>query len=412
MAEVFANFVSTTLNGAINNAVTSVVVASATGFPNSAQYRVIVDNEIMLVTGGAGTTTWTVTRGAEGTTAASHNDGSTVYHIITAGALAQLKADAIAGITGTAPVSVSSGTISIPDATGGQKGLMTTTQAALLATATSANTASALMQRDSNGDVQVRNIVVNGLSSVTAGSPTYLVGYNGSNYTLTAFNTASLVAGTIASQANSATINASSTNTAGDIVRRDGSGHIFGTYFNSSALSGAASAGGAPASIVGVNGSDGYLRSYNPASITVGTATNANGLNNGTTDGDKLHSINITTTTTSPGFTWHRSYLPNGKRIYVTDPASAINVALAAAVDQLVVNNSALPDSLNLNQVYIAPPTVIGTGSQNIAAQIRGYNNGQIQSNNYFQVALHSLNGGNLNTITTYVDLMLMIVEL
>jgi hypothetical protein len=37
-----------------------------------------VDSEIMVVTAGAGTTTWTVTRAADGTTAATHNAGAAV----------------------------------------------------------------------------------------------------------------------------------------------------------------------------------------------------------------------------------------------------------------------------------------------------------------------------------------------
>lgn len=82
--EQFSNLAQTTLNGAINNSVTSLVVASATGFPTSGQYRIIIDNEILIVTAGAGTTTWTVTRGAEGTTAVSHADKAPVTQVLTA----------------------------------------------------------------------------------------------------------------------------------------------------------------------------------------------------------------------------------------------------------------------------------------------------------------------------------------
>lgn len=85
--EQFANYVATTLNGAINNSVTSITITSATGFPAAAQYRIKIDSEILIVTAGAGTTTWTVTRGAEGTTAASHSNGAAVAHVLTAGAL-------------------------------------------------------------------------------------------------------------------------------------------------------------------------------------------------------------------------------------------------------------------------------------------------------------------------------------
>lgn len=88
--ESLANNAITTLSANINNSVTSLTVASNTPFPSTGQYRIIVDSEIMLVTGGLGTTTWTVTRGTETTVAASHSAGATVTHIITAGALGNL----------------------------------------------------------------------------------------------------------------------------------------------------------------------------------------------------------------------------------------------------------------------------------------------------------------------------------
>jgi hypothetical protein len=96
--EQYANSANTTLNGAINNSVTSITVTSATGFPSTGQYRILVDGEIMLVTGGQGTTTWTVaTRGSiENSAAASHLDLAPVRFIVTAGSLINLRSrDAI-----------------------------------------------------------------------------------------------------------------------------------------------------------------------------------------------------------------------------------------------------------------------------------------------------------------------------
>ncbi len=101
MTEQFANATSSTLNGAITNGATSLIVTSATGFPATGTYRVIVDSELMIVTARSGTTL-TVTRGAEGTTAASHLTLAAVTCIVTAGAIAQLKADlATVAPTGT-----------------------------------------------------------------------------------------------------------------------------------------------------------------------------------------------------------------------------------------------------------------------------------------------------------------------
>jgi hypothetical protein len=97
MTEQFANAAQSTLAGAISNVATTLTVASAAAFPTTGTFRIIVDSEIMLVTGVAGAV-FTVTRGAEGTAAAAHASGATVTGIITAGALTQLKADARANI--------------------------------------------------------------------------------------------------------------------------------------------------------------------------------------------------------------------------------------------------------------------------------------------------------------------------
>lgn len=84
--EQLANLAVTTLNGAINNSTTSVVVTSATNFSAAGKFRIVVDSEIMLVTGVSGTT-FTVTRGAEGTSAAAHSSGAALAQVFTAGAI-------------------------------------------------------------------------------------------------------------------------------------------------------------------------------------------------------------------------------------------------------------------------------------------------------------------------------------
>jgi hypothetical protein len=88
--ELFANNPATTLAGGINSAVTTLTVASSTGFPAAAtgvsQFRVIIGTELLLVTNVSGTT-WTVTRGAESTVAAAHLLGAAVTHVVTAAAL-------------------------------------------------------------------------------------------------------------------------------------------------------------------------------------------------------------------------------------------------------------------------------------------------------------------------------------
>ena len=84
MSRIHANNYSSTLNGAINNSTTSVIVTSATGFPavgggTTCNVTVQESNtiEIMQVTAISGTTL-TVVRAQEGTSASSFSDGSTI----------------------------------------------------------------------------------------------------------------------------------------------------------------------------------------------------------------------------------------------------------------------------------------------------------------------------------------------
>lgn len=79
--------VRTTLSASINNVVTSLVVTSATGYPN-APFTIIVDadtvsEEIMSVTVKAGTT-FTVVRAQDGTTGVAHTSGGSVRHSVSA----------------------------------------------------------------------------------------------------------------------------------------------------------------------------------------------------------------------------------------------------------------------------------------------------------------------------------------
>jgi hypothetical protein len=70
----------------------------------SGGFRILVESEKMLVTSGGTTTAWSVTRGIEGTTAASHPANTVIYVIITAGSLDQIRQD-ISGYGSTLPSS-------------------------------------------------------------------------------------------------------------------------------------------------------------------------------------------------------------------------------------------------------------------------------------------------------------------
>ena len=69
---------STLLNGSINSSVTSITVDSSAGFPASGNFDIQIDDEILTVTDGHGTTSLTVTRAAQSSTAANHSDNAVV----------------------------------------------------------------------------------------------------------------------------------------------------------------------------------------------------------------------------------------------------------------------------------------------------------------------------------------------
>jgi hypothetical protein len=64
---------NTLLTADITDSSTTIVVDSATGFPTTGTYTVIIGTEHLLVTAGQGTTTWTVIRGYDETTAIAHS---------------------------------------------------------------------------------------------------------------------------------------------------------------------------------------------------------------------------------------------------------------------------------------------------------------------------------------------------
>lgn len=84
MARNYSNTaVSTTLTAGISNSAVSLTVASVTGYP-SAPFTIIIDpgtasEELCEVTNVSGST-FTVTRGIDGTPAISHSNGATVVH--------------------------------------------------------------------------------------------------------------------------------------------------------------------------------------------------------------------------------------------------------------------------------------------------------------------------------------------
>ena len=73
-----AGALTTTLNGAINDSVTTLTLADASQFPSSGTNFIIIGSEEISYTGITDNTLTGLTRGVAGTTAASHSDGATV----------------------------------------------------------------------------------------------------------------------------------------------------------------------------------------------------------------------------------------------------------------------------------------------------------------------------------------------
>src|SRR5512146_2773899 len=100
--EQYANTAETTLTSAMAADDLTAAVTSRTAFPAAAQFRIRIDDELMIVTAGAGTGagSFTVTRGAESTTAVAHANGATVTQVLTAAGLlniaGRLKLDDLA----------------------------------------------------------------------------------------------------------------------------------------------------------------------------------------------------------------------------------------------------------------------------------------------------------------------------
>ena len=80
---VVAGTATTTLNGTINASATSITLTSASGFASSG--TIVIDTESITYSGVSTNTLTGCTRGANGTTAASHTSGATVTQVTTSG---------------------------------------------------------------------------------------------------------------------------------------------------------------------------------------------------------------------------------------------------------------------------------------------------------------------------------------
>lgn len=87
-------------SGSITNVATTMntLAAAPAVLQAPGQFDVVIDSEVIRVTAGASGTSWTIVRGVDGSTAASHNDGASIYPYLTAGALLNMLAEAVGSI--------------------------------------------------------------------------------------------------------------------------------------------------------------------------------------------------------------------------------------------------------------------------------------------------------------------------
>lgn len=91
---IAVNLTQSTLAGTINSIVTTITLASTTGFPTAG--AVTIDNEVIFYTGISGADLTGCTRGSDGTTAASHASGVPVGATVVAAHHNLLKNEIIA----------------------------------------------------------------------------------------------------------------------------------------------------------------------------------------------------------------------------------------------------------------------------------------------------------------------------
>lgn len=98
MTESYANLATSSLVFDIGVDDDTLTVQDGDDFPLAGDFRIVIHDEIIIGGDRSGDTVTDLTRGAEGTTAATHAAGSPVVHVLTAGGLQAIIADQLAGV--------------------------------------------------------------------------------------------------------------------------------------------------------------------------------------------------------------------------------------------------------------------------------------------------------------------------
>lgn len=103
----FLNEFTTTLDGAITAGAVSITVDAAA--PKAGEFTIKIEDELMRVTAGGTTLTWTVVRGTQGTTGATHADAKKVSAVLTKEDLDSMGDASAARVFANANVAIASG---------------------------------------------------------------------------------------------------------------------------------------------------------------------------------------------------------------------------------------------------------------------------------------------------------------
>jgi hypothetical protein len=195
MAEVFSNSTPTTLSAGITSIQTTISVNDASTYPLTGNFRITVQQfdasgntaiskaEIMIVTAVAGNT-FTVTRGAESTTALAFPSGTRVVHICTAAVMTALvsggggvislqsETGAITLTSSTLVISTPSGsTINLESSAGG--GNVNTTGSPANGNLTKFSGGTTITNGDLSGDITTSGTLATTLATVNSNTGSF-----------------------------------------------------------------------------------------------------------------------------------------------------------------------------------------------------------------------------------------------
>lgn len=103
----FLNEFTTTLDGAITAAAVSITVDAVA--PEAGEFTIKIEDELMRVTAGGTTLTWTVVRGTQGTSGATHSDAKKISAVLTKEDLDSMGDASAARVFNNASVSIPTG---------------------------------------------------------------------------------------------------------------------------------------------------------------------------------------------------------------------------------------------------------------------------------------------------------------